>query len=221
MAIYHDSYLFQPENFAADVVPCLEDLQRSPEGYVRLRSRTIAAYDESTVMRLMAEDYGGWDRKSIVGEVPADKPENPEDVAFWLVLLLYHHFLNTAAYHLGLRDGWRLMGEITGALGWSDVEADLLITGRSFRSLRDYMDHTSENLEYLEYLHPFSTGGRAGWLSFTDVQSLHGKLVGDQPRFENLQIGQDAASKKVYASAFEMLNAAEKERCGLCLIRSG
>jgi hypothetical protein len=66
MAIYHDSYLFEPEKFAADLGPFLEDLERAPDAYGRLRAQAIAAFDESHVVRHLADNYGGWDRATIV-----------------------------------------------------------------------------------------------------------------------------------------------------------
>jgi hypothetical protein len=220
MAIYHDSYLFEPEKFAADLAPFLEDLERAPDAYGRLRAQAIAAFDESDVVRRLADNYGGWDRATIVEELLAEDPEGPADVAFWLVLMLYNH-LKIPPDHIGLRSDWRLMAEITKTLDWSDVETELLITGRSFRALFDFVELTEMQKELLDHLQPSSTAARAGWLHSTDVSALLESLQHDKPRFDELDVAQDAAANAVYAVALEMLQTAQDQGYGLCLIRSG
>jgi hypothetical protein len=135
-------------------------------------------------------------------------------------LLLYHH-LKIPPDHIGLRSDWRLMAEITKMLDWSDAETELLITGRSFRTLPDYVELTEAQKELLDHLQPFSTGARAGWLRSTDVVVLLESLRRDEPRFGELDVARDAAANSVYAAALEMLQTAQDQGYGLCLIRSG
>jgi hypothetical protein len=233
MSIFHDAYLFKPEEFVAAVRPYVDRLQASREGYSFLRSAAISIYDNNPWVRKLAGEYGGWDRNAIVTEIPADQPESPEDIAFWVVIFLYHHLFE-AGMPLGLGNNWHIIEKIVSMLGWNDCEKNLLIKGHNFKELAQEQlcggdksfDSSDESLSYWSSIHPFSTGGHAGWIDLNDVQRLTNELSKGQSQLPSLKMHENnkpdiESMQEVYQLATKMLATAQKEGCGLCLIMSG
>ena len=232
MSIFHDAYLFSPNEFVDEVIPHVRNIEKTSHGYSLLRSYTLNLYEREPSMRLLSEEYGGWDATAIMTQLPEEHPKGPEDLAFWFVLLLYKHLSRTEPHRLGLGAHSDLMNKISEMLGWTDEDRSQLIRGRSFQHLiqargeRDRFDSSKDKSEYWNYFRPSSVGGRAGWLDFEDTQRLLRKLENDESKLPDLQIQAHINLKyelveQVYHSAREMLTAAQRERRGLCLIVSG
>lgn len=234
MALYHDSYLFKPEEFTAAVIPHVEAILNDPDGYESLRASAIGLFDHDPRVRELADVYGAWDRSGIETGAPTDQPQHPRDVAFWLVILLYKHLGKTEGRRLGLGNDWRLMKAVLKSLGWNDIEREMLIAGNDFRHLfprvapsgRISFGSSVRGLEYLTLIQPFATGGQAGWIDYDDTQRLLEKLSRERTGLSNAQVGGDLQTngdsiESVYQAALEMLTAAEENRSGLCMIVSG
>ncbi len=228
MSLYHDSYLFQPDGYAADVMAYVEALLQSDDAYSTLRSAALSVCDDNARVRQLLSEYGGWDRESIVTQIPDQQPQTPEDIAFWFVVLLYAH-LQSDVHQLGLGNGWRNLDVFLKSLGWSDETSALLIyghrvgdliTARLQQSGVSY-EAVSERLQYLDYIQPFSTGARAGWIDVREVRLLLSKLREDEAKLAQRQSPDDTLFKQAYQSAITMLEAAQAAGDGLCLIISG
>lgn len=79
-------------------------------------------------------------------------------------------------------------------------------------------------MDYWEFVHPFSQGGRAGWLGYQDIQRLLKKARDDEYRLVEIQKTMKADLCQLqtsYQAVLEMLTAAEKAHCSLCVIISG
>ncbi len=232
MAIIHDAYMFQPEDFVDEVAPFIENIQRTLEGYSLLRSHAIYLYDSSPQVRILSEEYGGWERNSIMTQIPNDRPRGPEDVVFWFVLLLYHHLSRPKPHQLGLGANLDLMYKVAEALDWNKEQRNDLLKGRSFeyliqthRRIKSSDKIKGELANWNNFRLP-STGGHVGWLDNDDVQRLLEKLMKAKSRLSSLQIPGNVSSNsesmtQVFQATTEMLLTAQKEYCGLCLICSG
>jgi hypothetical protein len=231
MGITHDAYLFEPNRFVNEALPYVEALEASTEGYALIRTAAIELYDNNAEVRSLAERYGGWDRNAIVTQMPSGHPSAPEDIAFWLVILLYGHCRTKEPCPLGLGSQWSSFDGVLAALGWSDTDRDLLLRGNRFTHLvgktlnektgRPYEAHATA---YWDHVDPFSQGGRAGWISFQEAQKLLRRAADDKHRLRGIAHTLEAdyeELKKVHRSALEMLTASEQGRCGLCVILSG
>jgi len=234
MALYHDCYLFQPEEFAAAVVPHVEVMLNDPDGYESLRASAIRLFDHDPQVRELADVYGAWDRSGIETGAPTDQPQHPRDVAFWLLILLYKHLVKPEGRRLGLGNDWRLMEAVLKSLGWNDIEREMLVAGNDFKYLlprvapsgRMSFDSSARGLEYLALIQPFATAGQAGWIDYNDTRRLLEKLTKERTGISNAQIRGDMQTdgdsiESVYQAALEMLTAAEEKRSGLCMIVSG
>ena len=182
MSIFHDAYLFSPNKFVDEVIRHVRDIEKTSHGYSLLRSYTLNLYEREPSMRLLAEEYGGWDAAAIMTQLPEEHPKGPEDLAFWFILLLYKHLAGIKPHQLGLGAHSDLMNKISEILGWTDEDRELLIRGRSFQRLiqahaeKDHFNISKDKLEYWNYFRPSSVGGWAGWLDFEDTQRLLRKL---------------------------------------------
>lgn len=237
MAIVHDAWVFDAEVFAKRAIDFAKALADQPEvGYREVRASAIKALDEGGWN--LADRYGGWDRASVVDELPEDAPGTSDDVAFCFTLLLYGE-LHTSELHecdgqagLGLRTQWRDCLELLEELHWTSAERELLVKGHGFGELVDrYLPETglterqlSEIRRIGNGIQPVSTGGSAGWLGFDDARSLLDKLGRDEPMLATSNAPAGAAvtiDLTAHAKARTMLEAAVSGKRDLCLILSG
>lgn len=233
MALIHDAYLFEQGQFAATALAHLTPVPPDGEAYTRLRSEALELFDRNQQVRDLADRYGGWTRDAIVADIPADRPQAPEDTAFWLVLMLYSQLGDAGGKTLGLGDEWRLMDSLVEQLSWNRIERRLLIYGRPFRELVEIHVQSAgmaplpaAALEVLDNIRPFSTGGSAGWVGSAESQTIHAMLLRDQPQLTSLRVAEalgqdDRHVQQVYQSAIDMFAVTEDGRRGLCLIISG
>lgn len=235
MALVQDCFLFNPDELAATWVPHMENIQKNLLVYAALRSSAISLYDSDPQVRELAANYGGWDRASILSDLPAQQPSCPEDIAFWFVILLYKHLWQPEGRRLGLGSYWRVMDAITTALGWNTVDRELLIGGHSFKELVQTWLYqgsipsgsSATHVKCLDHLHPSSTGGSMGWMDHHEAETLLVKLNRDRSGITpvylpptDIQANTELVAS-VYQSATDMLTAAMEEHRSLCLITSG
>lgn len=224
MTAFHDAYLLNLEMFASKIAPYLGEL-RMDRGYEQLRLDAIRLYENNSHIRHLLSDYGGWDRNSILTQIPDSSPYDQEDVAFWLIILLYSE-LRTGQHQMGFGSDRKLAQDTLTRLGWLDNEVELLIKGRSFKDFAQVWFPGEVGIAgYWDHARPSSTAAWAGWLDRTEVERLLTKLNEDEQKLLKLT-GEIAeadpkAVDRVYGSAKDMLFSATRSNCGLCLIISG
>jgi hypothetical protein len=231
MGNFHDAYLFEPESFINTVIPYINALKEDKSGYSFVRAAAIDLYDNDPQVRFLAEEYGGWNRDAIVAQIPSDYPYEPDDIAFWFVVLLYSFCRMKESCTLGLGNHWHLFDCTLEALGWNDADRHLLIIGNDFTHLvekalskgKGRLDELNV-MGYWDYVKPFSQGGQVGWIGLQDSQRLLNKIIDDEHRLTSV-VGVMKADFKLlqeaYQAAFEMLVAARDAHNGLCMIISG
>ncbi len=229
MGIFHKAYFFNPEDFLKSVSPYLIALKKGEEGYLFLRSAAIEVYDNNLTAQSLAEEYGGWDRNAIITQISPYYTQEPEDVAFWLVLLLYSFCQNKKPQSIGLGDNWRLMQNILKELEWHVEDINLVIKGKKIKTL--FMGETltnkkmiNEDTNFLDYVNPFSQSGQLGWLSLQEVQVFSETLKASEHKLgsvaKKLGMGIDKI-EDTYRVAFDIFESAKEKNLGLCLIISG
>ena len=137
MTIAHDAYLFNPQPFAVTLADHAERLANDAgQGYRCLRDAAIQSFDHNALTRKLADWYGGWDRASILEELPEQASNNADAIAFSFLLLLYGHLASSAPHmSLGLCNSWEAFAKTLERVGWPKSERELLIKGRSFEYL--------------------------------------------------------------------------------------
>lgn len=230
MTIFHDAYLFDAISFATDVAPVVSALCRHPiGGYQELRNQATIAFDENLQVRMMADNYGGWDRSALQNQ-PDSVPTNADDVAFWFMLLIYQRCVRPEIHgHFGLNGYWRNCQPLLQVLDWPENDIRLLIEGRRFDDLARLSSETNEAwpkdasfiFDTWHQIHPASTSSCAGWLDHSDVRRLLNRLAADIDTFRLNKALRDSNSENAYQCAAHMLMLAEEKASGLCLIRSG
>ena len=80
-----------------NISPYISTLDDANKGYKKLRNDALLALESNSLCARLARDYGGWSLEAIKLQIPVDKPNSIEDIAFWLVILLYNN-LATAAF---------------------------------------------------------------------------------------------------------------------------
>jgi hypothetical protein len=224
MSICHDAYVFDPARFATAMSPYTKLLDLGIEGYRELRLASLGAYLNNVQVQTLAKTYGGWDEVSILRQLPPESPEGPDDVAFWYVLLLFEELSRSEIPRdLGLGIQWSVIDSILERHSWTAGERELLIRGKGFRQLAErffvYGTVAARDKEAVlaiwSQIHPFSTGGSAGWLDVTDVKRLLKELNLVRPNLLG-EIGES-----MYQKAVKMLGAASDKGSGLCMILSG
>lgn len=213
MAVYHDAHLFDIARFSSRIARYLRDRGRAADAYRRLRAEALRAFEENPEVRRLASDYGGWDLEAIGLQVPAGAPEDIEDEAFWMVLLLYDSF-RPGERALGLGENWRLPGGAT-PRGIDESDWQLLVRGRDFAELPIKEDIDPD---VLRSIRPGATASRAGWLDLPDIRRL---LQSVESVTERLDGNDDSHDRPALSSAAAMLEAARNEAWALCLVTSG
>jgi hypothetical protein len=223
MAIYHDAYLFKTEEFERDISKYLEPLRNLHEGYTLLRSRALEVFKNSSQVRDILAEYGGWDLSELL-TFPANSPNTAHDVAFWMMVLLYDSLYRTSKHDLGLGGKHDLLKHILQTLEWNDRDIHLVLKGRSFVEFAT--EHLQADDEFWRYLQPHSTASWAGWLSHDDVKRLYGMLTPEESRLPSATLveNRDAILGDiftVYQRAKQMLGSAIEADCDLAIIISG
>jgi hypothetical protein len=224
MVAFHDAYLISLEALTSRLAPYLEKLQ-ADEGYDQLRSDAIQLYESNSYIRDLLSDYGGWDKNSIFTQIPEKSPYDQEDVAFWLVILLYSE-LKTGLHQLGLGSAFQLIQQTLSQLGWVSGEIELLVKGRSFKDFAQVWLHREAKFsDYLNYIRPSSTSAWAGWIDHTEIDYLLDKLDEDEHKLllltESATETDSITIGRAYQSAIDMLISAKQNKADLCLIISG
>lgn len=170
----------------------------------------------------------------MLDDIPASIPRSRDDLAFWVLILLYSKLRAPDPHVLGLGGDLQAAEDTFVALSWSDDQRSLLLLGRDFKGLipavgehiwqRFGIDAEDEKAG-LE-LRPSSTDRWAGWLDKSDIeihlplvvaagQKLSGLNIEFTKKYETSEVGQstDAASR--------MLSLADDEETGLCIVVSG
>jgi len=245
MTIFHKAYLFKPSEFGQLVRPYMDDLEESSNGYDRVRSEGISLYDTSAGVKKLADEYGGWDRYGIVKDIPEHEPRDPDDIAFWFILLLYGS-LAQAGKQLGLGNSWQRLDKMLVALGWDVHRRDLLINGHDFSLFArkwlagpGYPEEQDKALLVWSHMNWTFQSGGVGWLGLDDIVALLRKLSEDERRLRDSRVlegtqaeliglhdqihvsGDRLSVPSVYQAAVDMLRIAVEERSGLCIILSG
>ena len=230
MTIAHDAYLFNPQPFAVTLADHAERLANDAgQGYRCLRDAAIQSFDHNALTRKLADWYGGWDRASILEELPEQASNNADAIAFSFLLLLYGHLASSAPHmSLGLCNSWEAFAKTLERVGWPKSERELLIKGRSFEYLVEKSGCRDVELGVrLEEIWPIlrrlgaaSTCGSAGWLELADVEALLMKLERDHSQLSSDET-RPSDENHVFQRAETMLASARNSQSGLCLILSG
>lgn len=131
MSIAHDAWLFSPWEFSK----AMSGLSRvvaedHATGYKRLREKVIASLEESLAF---AKEYGGWDRPSIISELPVQYEGDVATIELCFILLLYSELLErNVGISLGLAGLWRSLEIDLESLGWEARERETLLRGHNF-----------------------------------------------------------------------------------------
>jgi hypothetical protein len=219
MTVVHDAYLFQPCGFANHIV----ELTRESSGnwslsYAKLREAALTALRRNSVVRELADRYGGWDENSLTRELPTDAGSQFDDFVVWVSLILYDHFLaQDLPPPRGLGETWSETQACLCMAGWSSGDAKLAIDGNPFISLFTEMNgepavppNDKDDLRMMMMaFRPPSTASSAGWLSSHDVMVLQDRLVAINRPEEALN-----RLKHIFGCAVQF-------HAGLCMIKSG
>lgn len=176
MAISHDLYAFYLDQLIAILTPNVALIDKDQGGYSTLRLNALKLFEENPNLRVLLDEYGGWDRSAIEAQIPANQPNGPKDIAFWILFLILSQMIriNTSAFKPLY---------IAQSFHWDTAFINLLSKGRPFKELaqrRIYAkdDNSSGAIPtYWDYVHPVSTVGTLGWLSTEDVAELLSKLT--------------------------------------------
>lgn len=232
MALVHDAYLFNPERFFDIVFPYLQVLDESGPGYANLRNKALQVFEQNLRVRSLCEEYGGWSRSAIDTHIPNKTVYNLDDVAFWVVILLYSNLGEEDSIRLGLGSDFYSLNKLLEASGWQADQRRLLIWGHHFKDLptrvHESAPSNSDRRSFYpvwEKIRPFSTSGRAGWLGAGEVIHMYDDL---QALMQKTQETADQETsfdpeneRRVLDVAIQMLSTARMEETGLCLIGSG
>ncbi|NJL54064.1 hypothetical protein HC928_02110 [bacterium] len=216
MTIYHDVYFFDPGVFAESIrkYSTVRTGEVSVE-YDLLRQDAIQAFEASSKVRNMADEYGGWDMQGILSQ-PTRKPRSATDVAFWLILLLYKHLSDVETTPVqGLGSQWAQTVDVLQRGDWAIQDARMTVLGKQFGvfATKYALDGP---IQAWEHFAPFSTSSSVGWLSVDDIERLMGRLSSFTSSIYILKENYENVS--ILRAAFE---SALKQNLGLCIVISG
>lgn len=212
MSIYHDAYLFSPDKFA-DFIQ--QNMPGQSDDWQKLIEKTLIFAEDSFVLEL-SDNYGGWDYESIKAELAEEVDDKPYLVQFIFMIYLYKYLGHFSNHSMGLAHDWHTI-ENSNLL--SEDDKNLLIYGHPFTVFAQkwHIEQTLLGRNITNDLHPFSTGGQAGYLSHAEVSNLYERI--QTLILEQASTDIDMHSAIVKAKA--MIEIAIKAKTGLCLIISG
>jgi hypothetical protein len=225
MAINHDAYPFNLAAFADEIAKHTQRIDQQPsDAYAALRDAAIAAFQSNKRVQDLANTYGGWDKSSVVQELPQAWAGDSSDLAFCLMLLLYDHLSDLP---LGMHTLWQSCSGLLGRSGWGSTDRELLVRGREFSAFFDaYLvkgepsqPARAQTRTVFQQVRPASVSGHAGWLDLSDVLSLKNRLDAEEAHIRSKAADPDES--EAFQKAQAMLDMAVTKEKGLCLIISG
>jgi hypothetical protein len=223
VAIYHDSYLFKSEELEKEISPYIEPLKNSRLGYSSLRAYSLEVFQSHAHVQKMSSEYGGWDMAGLL-TLPAEQPNTPQDIAFWMIIFVYDAFYRTQVHELGLGTEQKLLQEFLQAQGWNYQDTMLLLHGKSFAEFA--VERFHKNDEFWSYLHPNSTSSWAGWIPRHEIKRLSEMLPRSSNKLQSVTIAgknnvTPNAVETILQKAQQMLISALEADCDLGIIISG
>lgn len=215
MTIVQDMYTFDAQQLVGALLPYVELADNADTGYSTLRFKALKLYEENTDLRMLFNDYGGWDRASLEAQFPADKPGDPSDTAFWMFFFVLNQMtaINRREF---------MLTSIAYYLQWETAEIHLIHRGRPVREfVQRYLYQTNDGSTnsipaYWDSVEPVSTCGTLGWLSSEDVEAYLRKLEGASPGDFKLDEYMDYEKfQRIANSSKEILSSIHQQ--GLCL----
>lgn len=230
MAVIHNAYPFNPDSFIEVILKFLEKLDANSDGYRKLRSHAISLYENSSVVRLLASNYGGWTRDAIENQIAKDNPQEIYDVLFWFSIILYSLLQVNDYPEFGLGEQYDFLEDDLSSFGWGHDDNKMLLYGRSFDQLlkipsNQFLESLDKLDNFWNFFSPYTTSGKSGWMNTHDVKRLLRKLKEDESKkLDIIKIRGDKTKIdriNILKRAMEMLEVAESERSGLCILISG
>jgi|GEM_PF-6239186 len=218
VAIYHDAYLFSPDEFADFIY---ENASTKTTTWNQLIERALMFAQDNFVADL-CDNYGGWDYESVKRELADEIANKPYLAKFIFIIHLYKYLAKFKQHPDGLGHDWKKIGALGSHI--SDTVSPSLNTTHSLVYGIPFLDITKrKQVEqslfngYVEgYIQPFSTASYAGYLEheqilkfYEEVQQIKNSLSEDDERYSAVE------------KAIVMLQAAINANKGLCLIQSG
>lgn len=185
------------------------------DDWQRLIGQALIFAEDSFVLEL-ADIYGGWDYESIKAVLAEEVDDKPYLARFIFMIYLYKYLGHFSNHPMGLAHDWHTI-ENSNLL--SEDDKNLLIYGHPFTVFAQkwHIEQTLLGRNITNDLHPFSTGGQAGYLSHVEVSNLY-------ERIQTLILEQASTDINMHSAivkAKAMLEIAIKAKTGLCLIISG
>jgi len=231
MAIFHDAWLFDPRAFGISLLGRAHAVaDDSAVGYGAVRAFAIDSLDNSNNGWFFVERYGGWDRASVLSELPDQAMGDSVHIAHCFTLLLYSHLANenSPRVSVGLNSEWRITKELLINIGWDASVAEMSIKGREFGDFAEnYLMSglTSNQLaatrRIWSSIRPASTASWVGWLDRKDASLLMGRLVDADIEMSSLKSAALGVEVNLIRILVSMFQAATESDRGLCLILSG
>ncbi len=223
MAVVTDAYLWRPEDYAATLSRHVRGADQVD--YVALRDAALRAYDAHELVQQLALDSGGWDRRSLLEQWPAQTVQGPESIAVWLLLLAYAG-LWPARGGAGQDGQWTWVIESARFLPWPQRDRELLSKGRPFE---DFAAAWATQLaaahlpgEVWRALRPEAVGGAAGWLAAADVVALLARLDADKIALQRVSEHTGVAQAgRGFEIAVTVLRSAMTDGAGVFILTSG
>ena len=221
MTIAQDIYTFNAQQLVGALLPYVELADNADTGYSTLRFKALKLYEENANLRMLFNDYGGWDRASLEAQFPADKPHDPSDTAFWMFFFVLNQMTSINRYEFRLTT-------IAYYLQWEKADMHLSYHGRPMKEFAQrYLYKTNDGSvnsipSYWDFVQPVSTCGTLGWLSIEDVETYLRKLESASPGdFKPNEYMDHEKFQKIVDSTKALLASIHQQ--GLCLgvIQSG
>ncbi|MBW3597236.1 MAG: hypothetical protein KY475_08175 [Planctomycetes bacterium] len=179
------------------------------------------------MVQRLADAYGGWDETTIAQELPQLWSNNPADLSFCLLLLLYRRVSDLEPENDGgLGTSWRVFDGVLQRAGWDNSERELFIRGHNFGVFWDrYLSDNTQSSEaaktrdVFEGIRPAAIAASAGWLERSEAIALKQRLDADKSRIRSAL--RNADDLEALRRAEELLQMPASHDKGLCLIVSG
>jgi hypothetical protein len=183
LSVIHRAYLFDYEQFRAEVSPLVQDIERGDSKEVRERALSVLSNLRKQNQRWILEDPWSNPTPNIASWAV---PLTPLETGLCLLVLLSQYLEEPKGQALGLRENWPMLHAGLVAIGWSERETKLAITGGFTRTLlypeasvdrlvRPYLANTPSDSDFSWWL---TTGyGGVGWLDSSAIATVHERLL--------------------------------------------